>query len=629
MAPQPTEGISAVATTMGDGGLEGEGGAARPGPPVDTPVPKDGNVIVSKKSPPPESSTSIYTRSLVIISFWLVVVCLGLPTWWWTTSIYRARLPLQEMLEWADGKACKPVFPLQIVIDAPSLQDSEAQHLVRTTQHALDDLNEFSAHHLRLRLAETLVPANGTSAAGSYSGRADTVISAEHIAAQEEAALTVRLFPAESAPTARAHLGPHSTTLDVFYPPNQIPSTSSSSSALANFIATQLQSIFAEEQATIAYILTSSQLSSSSPSTSGGLGQPPQISQSVASSPRESRTGLSRVLPPDLAARLNRQMTRALKYAPTYHLTISLFSPTASPSTWDIEAAIDEYFTPLLESFSTISNFTVDTQVQLYATFSPSVQQPEYSEEQGVWTLRNEDLSGFINAAEWPLSPSIGAGPTLNFVLYVPSRATAPLVVKDSLASSWLIPQWGGVMILNPSTVDAEAAAIPSTLSKEAIQPALFTFSHQLLSLLGTPQSPPSLPLRLQTLTRVRAASLLLSASSTMGSLARLTVALPSIAIPETVAAAVEKTISHLRNTCTDLRDGRFQDALENSRIAEAEAEKGFFEKSMVGQVYFPDEHKVAVYLPLLGPVGVPLVMAASKETRRMWTNWKQRKHGG
>lgn len=104
MAPQPTEGISAVATTMGDGGLEGEGGAARPGPPVDTPVPKDGNVIVSKKSPPPESSTSIYTRSLVIISFWLVVVCLGLPTWWWTTSIYRARLPLQEMLEWADGK---------------------------------------------------------------------------------------------------------------------------------------------------------------------------------------------------------------------------------------------------------------------------------------------------------------------------------------------------------------------------------------------------------------------------------------------------------------------------------------------------------------------------------------------
>jgi len=36
----------------------------------------------------------------------------------------------------------------------------------------------------------------------------------------------------------------------------------------------------------------------------------------------------------------------------------------------------------------------------------------------------------------------------------------------------------------------------------------------------------------------------------------------------------------------------------------------------MVGQVYFPDEHKVAVYLPLLGPVTVPLVMAALKELK-------------
>ena len=508
------------------------------------------------------------------------------------------------------------------------MQESEAQHLVRSTQHALDDLNEFSAHHLRLRLAESLVPTNRTSTVGSSSGEPGDFASLEHLYAQEETALTVRLLPTEGTSTASAHLGSHSTTLDVSYSPNQVPSTSSSSSALANFIATQLQSTFAEEQATIAYILTSSHLSSSTPQTASGLGQAPQVAQSVASSPRETRTGLSRALPPDLAAKLARQMTRSLKYAPTYHLTISLFSPTASPSTWDIESALDEYFAPLLDSFSTISNFTVDTQVQLYATFSPSMRQPEYNEEQGVWTLRKEDLSGFINAAEWPLSPSIGAGPTLNFVLYVPSHTTAPLVVKDSLASSWLIPQWGGVTILNPSTPAAGAAAIPAGLSKEEIQPALFTFSHQLLSLLGTTQSLPSLPLRLQTLTRVRAASLLLSASSTMGSLARLTVALPSIAIPETVAAAVDKTLSHLRNTCTDLREGRFQDALENARIAEAEAEKGFFEKSMVGQVYFPDEHKVAVYLPLLGPVGVPLVMGALKEIKRMWTSWKQRKPG-
>ena len=54
----------------------------------------------------------------------------------------------------------------------------------------------------------------------------------------------------------------------------------------------------------------------------------------------------------------------------------------------------------------------------------------------------------------------------------------------------------------------------------------------------------------------------------------------------------------------------------KNARIAEGEAEQAFFEPSMVGQVYFPDEHKVAVYVPLLGPMAVPLVMALIKEIR-------------
>ncbi|KAI4191509.1 MAG: hypothetical protein L6R41_000043 [Letrouitia leprolyta] len=104
-----------------------------------------------------------------------------------------------------------------------------------------------------------------------------------------------------------------------------------------------------------------------------------------------------------------------------------------------------------------------------------------------------------------------------------------------------------------------------------------------------------------------------------MGSLARLTVALPSIAIPEIVSRSVDETLEHLKNTCNALKDGRFTAALDNAKIAETAAERGFFEKSMVGQVYFPDEHKVAVYLPLLGPVGVPLVMSALKEIKRIW----------
>ena len=433
---------------------------------------------------------------------------------------------------------------------------------------------------------------------------------------EEEVALTVKLLVQDKASHFKAELQEHSTILDISYAPSHVPSPSSSSSTLANFIAIKLQDLFAEEQATIAHILSSSNYPSNGPSSTAGQGQWAQNSQAAALGSRDARSKINRTPPTELAERIISRMTKSLKYAPTYHLTVSLFTPIASPSGWDIENAINEYLAPLLNWVSVISNFTVDTQVQLYATFSPSVQPPEYDSKVKVWTLREEDLSRFINAAEWPLSPSIGPGPTLNFIVYVPDPETSPLVVKGSHAFSWLIPQWGSVFILNPQH---EAMGNSTTLTKEAIQPALLTFSHQLLSFLGVPQSPPSLPLQLQTLTRVRAASLLLSSSSTMGSLARLTVALPSIAIPETVSTAVDTTLLRLRSTCDALKNGRFKDALDHARIAEAEAEKGFFEKSMVGQVYFPDEHKVAVYLPLLGPVGVPLVMSALKELKRLW----------
>ncbi|GME28515.1 Phosphatidylinositol-glycan biosynthesis class S protein [Neofusicoccum parvum] len=489
--------------------------------------------------PPPESSASITTRRLVIMSFWAVAILLGLPLWFKTTTIYRADLPLQQMLDWADGKTCRPVFPLRIAIDAPVLPEADAHHLLRTTQHALDDLNDFSAHHLRLLLADPPRSADATQP----SSPSDIDI-----------ALTLHLIPAQNGPTPRAELRSYEPILDVYYTQNQIPSPSSTSSPLATFLANELQSIFSEEQAALAYLLSGT-----------GMGNMARMKS----------------LSPETAAALERQKTRSFKYAPTYHLTFSLFTPGPAPSGWEIEAALDEYISPLLHSLSTISNFTIDTQVQLYATFAPSIREPEFDQEKNAWTLHKEDLTGFINAAEWPLSPSIGAGPTVNFVLYVPSESQSPMVVKENGGNSWLVPQWGGVLILNPPKSSSKNRANPPSLDKEALRPAMLTFSNQLLSLLGVPQSPDSLPLRITTLTRIRAASLLFSASSTLGSLARLTQALPSIAIPDNVAISVKQTIAHLHAACDDLREGKFHSALEHARVAEAGAEKAFFERSM------------------------------------------------
>lgn len=469
------------------------------------------------------------------------------------------------------------------------MQTSESQHLVRTTQHALDDLNEFAAHHLRLKLANGTTP-QAQSDDGPLGGGGNAEDG-------PDMALTVRVLPQEGLVMPRAELRADTTQLDVFYPPSQVPVPSSSNPPLSVFIAEELQRLYGEEKATIAHILSGETASLDSAS-------------------------------PQLAESISRRLRRSMKYAETYHLSFSLFTPGSEPSSWDIEAAVQEYLSPLLHAFAPISNFTVDTQVQLYATFSPMAPPPVYDETEAAWTLKKEDLSAFINAAEWPLNPSIGNGPTLNFILYVPAPSQAPMIVKENRASSWIVPQWGGVFLLNPPLSQTNGAAYsnPTHLSRDSLRAALMTFSHQLLTLLGTPTTPASLPLRLQTLIRVRAATLLLSASSTMGSLARLTESLPSIPIPATVASSVSTTLSHLSATCSHLREGRFSAALASARIAETEAERSFFEKSMVGQVYFPDEHKVAVYLPLLGPIGVPLVLGLMKELKRVIAGWKARK---
>ena len=485
------------------------------------------------------------------------------------------------------SKACRAEFPLLIDVEALTLPDPEG--LLKTVQHALDDANDFSAHHLRLRLS--------TNSSKVEDG-------------EESVAATLRLSQGAAGSPHSYVLSPSSRAIDLFYSPSYNPTS------LSAFVASTLQEIFAEEQQMISYLLVSSTPTPSpSPSSGGGNGgNGVKVANKVNT------------------AEIARKMSRIVKYSPMYHLTFSLFTAAGDPSSWEIEEAVSEYLQPLLDALGGISGFTVDSQIQFYASLSSSVvptwvpdsekeegEEGEKGEESasGRYILKKEDLSSFINSAEWPLV-SITSYPAINFIIYIPAADQSPLVIPTSSTNAFLLPQWGGVMIHNPP-----AGSDNTHLTKEALKPALDIFATQLLSLLGAPTHPASLPIRLDSLTRQRSAELLVSASSTLGSLYRLTLALPSISIPSSVSTSVSSTLSSLTAACQELRHGRFGGALEEGRNAEEQAEKAFFEKSMVGQVYFPEEHKVAVYLPLMGPVGAPLLMAALKEISRLVRVWK------
>lgn len=65
---------------------------------------EDGKVVAAAKGPPPERPQDVRLRTMVIASFWALIILVGIPMWWQTTSIHRAQLPLLEMSRWADGQ---------------------------------------------------------------------------------------------------------------------------------------------------------------------------------------------------------------------------------------------------------------------------------------------------------------------------------------------------------------------------------------------------------------------------------------------------------------------------------------------------------------------------------------------
>ncbi|OLL23303.1 GPI transamidase component PIG-S [Neolecta irregularis DAH-3] len=325
-----------------------------------------------------------------------------------------------------------------------------------------------------------------------------------------------------------------------------------------------------------------------------------------------------------LAQDTSAQNIRVLKYSSTFGVTFSLMNAEGDGliQSWDIEDAERSYLQPLIHQLSVVSNFTVDSQIQYYTT--SSFEPRSFGDH---WELSIDEIPGFINSAEWTLATPISDYPSINFIVYVPSPKYRPLIIKDRSnnpvpSNAFLVPQWGGILIHNPISDSTH-------LSKDEMKPIFSTFISQFLSLLGVPAShSPSAssllsPKSLDGLIRLRTAENLVSAAGTMGSLARLVRQIGNMAVPERVREDVEHSILFLEKTCWALHSSQFTLALEFSRAAHKAAEKAFFDPTMVSMLYFPNEHKYAIYTPLFGPLVFPLLTALITELKIWRANRK------
>ncbi|GAA5939466.1 hypothetical protein JCM3775_001723, partial [Rhodotorula graminis] len=198
---------------------------------------------------------------------------------------------------------------------------------------------------------------------------------------------------------------------------------------------------------------------------------------------------------------------------------------------------------------------------------------------------------------------------------------------------AFITPQRGGVVILNPPA--SSPAAPPLALSPADFAPSFRLFAAQLRTLLGVSPSPSPSPLASprtvtptttaehDALVRRRLREAAHDSVDSLEALVTLARRIPNMRISREVQARVGRALEALEAASLSSSTSPAT-ALLHAAVAQRLAAEAYFDPSMLALLYFPDEHKYAVYTPLFGPVAVPLVVALLREVRE----WRAGRRG-
>jgi len=315
------------------------------------------------------------------------------------------------------------------------------------------------------------------------------------------------------------------------------------------------------------------------------------------------------------------------KYSPRYRLAFTLLNEDAAAGRavvgWDVAEMISRWITPVLKQMSELHNFTIESQIRFYAplAFEPLILS---NGEDVINGLTRENLKVFVNSAEWTLASSVSNDPVLHFVVFVPSISRTPLRILDDSSqplssNSFVLPQWGGIVLLN-LPVDTPPKL---HLTEAELDHVFVGFQAQLLRLLGVSELPPELqssepsrPLtdfQLETLYRQRTFENAGSTRETLQSIVKLVDQIPNMPVGQDVRNDVLEALSALEVLYAGVWSVPAL-ALQHSSRALTLASRAFFNPGMLALLYFPAEHKYAVYTPLFAPVAIPLLVTLLRE---------------
>ncbi|XP_055653169.1 GPI transamidase component PIG-S isoform X1 [Falco peregrinus] len=520
------------------------------------------------------------------LSFAAIAVVLGLPLWWRTTETYRAALPYAGI----DGLGQLP-FQLAVPVAVVFAPGSVPGDLPRPLPFR--DVQEME------------IPVN--SVRSSITSRYETLY--RSTTAQEEAALdaaTAQEADAALRSLQDATLG--SLTMYV------VPETSSLLPQGISVYVGKHRSALVRAGGGLAALRTR-------------LWQLTQVMSFTASS---IATALSDRVPD---GQLGLDARRYLKSSLGYEITFSLLNPDPKSHAvdWDIEDAVDRYVQPVLDKLSLVANFSVDSQILYYAVLGVT---PRFDKESSSFLLSAHSLPHVINPVEARLGSSAASlNPVLNFLLYVPERSHSPLYIQDKdgapvSTNAFHSPRWGGIVVYNVEAPASPQASLPLHVDVDMVR-VMEVFLAQLRLLFGLSREelPPEFLLEspgnegladweLDRLLWAHTVENIATVSTTLTSLAQLLDKIGNIVIKDDVASEVYRAVAAAQSAMAKLATGHLHSAFQASKEAVTSSERAFFDPSLLHLLYFPDDQKFAIYIPLFLPMAVPILLSLAKIVR-------------
>lgn len=224
----------------------------------------------------------------------------------------------------------------------------------------------------------------------------------------------------------------------------------------------------------------------------------------------------------------------------------------------------------LIETFSKYIDFDISTEI-ISNTHGilPS---------ETIHNLDKKQIPFFINKLEYLLHRSTKHyREKIYFILFIPDEKQSPLTIDTHAENSIIVPKWGSVVFAN---------------AKDDLNVIMKQFRQHFHQLLGIET--------LEQWISLRTTENYNNGRQTLVTLSELLLSIPNIVIDDIMAKKIHNSVELLEQC----QKNNQHNLCQQGRLL---ADQVFFDKSLLKLLYFPDDQKFAIYVPLYLPMGAPL----------------------